>query len=103
MENQEELLKTIYICIDELNQQLPAEGKLVKAPATILVGEGGILDSLGLISFLVNTEQAITERHALIAPLLDELMAEHVGQHPFHSLSSLAAWVAARATEKKAV
>lgn len=88
--------------MDELNQQLPEGGKLTKSPETILVGEGGALDSLGLITLLVNIEEALNAKHNISAPLLDELMAEHSGEHPFHTIASLLAWLHASSAVSKA-
>jgi D-alanine--poly(phosphoribitol) ligase subunit 2 len=84
----------IHAAIDELNQQLPEGGKLQKAPAAVLVGDGGVLDSLGLITLLVDIEQALAEKLSIVVPLLDELMAAREGQHTFHSVGALTQWVA---------
>ena len=96
MANQAELQNSIHACIDELNQQLPESGKLTKSADTILVGEGGVLDSLGLITLLVNIEEALNTTSNISAPLLDELMAEHNGEHPFHTIATLLAWLHTR-------
>ena len=92
MEQSDEIVQTIYVCMEELNHQLPADGRLLLSPKTILVGDGGALDSLGLITLLVNIEQVLLEKQGLTVALLDTLMAEHAGTHPLHTVSTLAAW-----------
>ena len=93
MEAPDAILKTIYGCIDELNQQLPENGRLVKSAETVLAGDGGVLDSLGLITLLVDIEQVLAERHGITVALLDVLMAEHENQATIHTVAALLDWV----------
>lgn len=90
----EAVLSIVYDCLAELNRQLPADQQLAAAPDTVLVGEGGNLDSLGLITFLVSLEDAVQSRLGLAPALVDEeRMADPSG--PYRTLGSLAAWMAA--------
>ena len=93
MNEKDEIIKVIYVSMRELNYQLPQERKLIEALDTILVGEGGVLDSLGLITLLVNIEQALSKKCYLAVALVDVLMAEHEGEHPFHDVTALTNWV----------
>lgn len=102
MSDQKDIAGIIDGCIEELNQQLPEEAKLVRSSTSILVGEGGTLDSLGLITLLVNVEQALAEKCGISVSLLDELMAEHAGEHPFHTVASLLEWVDRCGSHRKA-
>jgi hypothetical protein len=56
-----DVLKVIYESISDLNMQLPAERQIDKSPASVLFGEGGRLDSLGLSNFIVITELKLYE------------------------------------------
>jgi acyl carrier protein len=55
------LLESIYGTVDQLNRQLPDGSQLEKAGNTVLTGEGGHLDSLGLINFIVALEQKLRD------------------------------------------
>ena len=91
--NKEEIQDTIHLYIDELNQQLPENGKQEKSPSAILIGEGGVLDSLSLVTLLVNIEQALSDKISIKVPLLDTLMSLGDGQNPFKTISALTEWI----------
>ena len=77
----------IYNRIEELNRQLPAELKLKNSLDTILVGEGGILDSLGLITLVVSLEEAMEEVGVHTALLEEEFLVDSEG--PLRTVGSL--------------
>ncbi|TKJ17317.1 hypothetical protein CEE44_02155 [Candidatus Woesearchaeota archaeon B3_Woes] len=56
MDRSEKILKAIYDAIDEVNDQLPKEQRLLKNKNTTLFGK---LDSLGLVNFIILVEQNI--------------------------------------------
>jgi len=77
-----------FKCIEELNNQLPPESRLQKSLDAILVGEGGTLDSLGLITFIVSLEEALEEETGVHMALLEEeLLVDSNG--PFRTVGSL--------------
>ena len=51
--------ETIYKAVDEVNKTLPKDRQLEKNHATVLFGPSGILDSLGLVTFIVTVEQQL--------------------------------------------
>jgi hypothetical protein len=53
-------LDLIFEVIDEVNGQLPPDSRLEKAPETVVVGEGGVLDSLGVTNFLITLEEKVS-------------------------------------------
>jgi acyl carrier protein len=55
------VLRVMYESISEVNLQLPENQRMERSLATILLGEGGKLDSLGLVNFIVITEQKLEE------------------------------------------
>jgi len=91
--NKQEIRDIIHLFIDELNQQLPDNGKQDKSPSATLIGEGGVLDSLSLVTLLVNIEQALSDKDSIKAPLLDTLMSPGDGQNPFKTISALTDWI----------
>ena len=87
------ILAVIYDTIREFNGQLPPRQRLACAPETVLVGDGGVLDSLGLINLLVLLEEALSAHVGTRIVLLDELYMSAVNG-PFRTVGSLANHVA---------
>ena len=52
--NGKKILEIIYDTIDEVNESNPDEMKLAKSLKTIIIGNGGVLDSLGIINFIIS-------------------------------------------------
>ena len=67
-----DILQSIYDTVEEVNRQLPNEQQLQRSPDTIIVGDGGVLDSLGVISFLVALEDRLSRETGNAITLLDE-------------------------------
>jgi hypothetical protein len=55
--DRQQALGLIYEAIDRVNQQLPPGARLARSPATIIVGSGGSLDSLGIVTFVLTLEE----------------------------------------------
>jgi acyl carrier protein len=55
------ILKVIYESVSELNLQLSEGQRIENAPAAVLFGAGGKLDSLALANFIVITEQRLED------------------------------------------
>jgi acyl carrier protein len=95
--DRERVLELIYDTIDLVNRQLPPAKRLARSPATIIVGTGGSLDSLGIVNFVVALEEKAGDAIGRPLRLLDaELISTENG--PFHSVDSLSKHVAAVAT-----
>lgn len=77
----------VYKCVEELNRQLPAELKLQSSLDAILVGEGGVLDSLGLITLIVSLEEAMEGAGVHIVLLEEEFLVDSKG--PLRTIGSL--------------
>ena len=77
----------VYKCIEELNRQLPAELKLQSSLDAILVGEGGVLDPLGLITLIVSLEEAMEEVGVHTTLLEEEFLVDSKG--PLRTVGSL--------------
>tara|TARA_Y100000758_G_C16001128_1_gene404129 strand:+ start:694 stop:999 length:306 start_codon:yes stop_codon:yes gene_type:complete len=86
------ILEAIYSAIDEINNQLPTAQQLAKQKDTIILGEGGTLDSLVAIQLLVAIEEHIAASVGGNVDLMDEnLLSLQDGS--LQSLSSLTSFI----------
>lgn len=93
MADRKAIVDVIYTVIDELNETLPEDLKLDKAPQTVLFGQGGKLDSLGLVNLVVAVEQQVGDTFGKPISITDErAMSER--NSPFRSVDSLADYIA---------
>lgn len=84
----------IYDAIDRVNPQLEKSRRLQKAENTLLLGDGSNLDSMGLISFTVEVEQAIQDRFGKDVNLAEILTASgDASESPLRSIGSLAGYL----------
>jgi acyl carrier protein len=51
--------RIVFRAIDRVNEVQPDDNVLAKSPATILIGEGGQLDSMGFVNFVAALEEEI--------------------------------------------
>lgn len=61
MTQRERITRAVYDAIDEINEQLPRARRLGKSTEAALLGPGGRLDSLGVVSLIAATQQKIEE------------------------------------------
>lgn len=83
MDKTSEVLEVIIACVAELNKQLPPGGKLVTSINTTLIGEGGSLDSLALVTLIASIEQSLSERLSIDLPLIDEVIGDYQSDSPW--------------------
>ncbi len=88
----EKIIAAIYSAIDDFNSQFPDDRPIEKAPQTKLYGDGGVLDSLGLINIIVAVEAKIDELLDAQISLADEKALSQT-QSPFKSVESLASYI----------
>ena len=86
------ILETIYDSMDELNEQLSNERQLTKSTKTVLFGNNGQLDSLGLVNLLVIIEQNIEEEFDVSITIADE-RAMSQKHNPFRTIGALATYI----------
>lgn len=86
-------IELIFDVIDELNEQFP-ERQLEKSTNTQLLGEGSALDSLGLVSLIVNVEEKIEQRFGCSVTLVDE-RAMSLSHSPFRTVETFADYIVA--------
>ena len=92
MQVEEKIRQTIFSAIDELNEQLPAGSKLVKSTETVLFGNDGSLDSLGLVNLIVITEQKLEEVFEVSLTLADERAISQKNS-PFKTVKTLVSYI----------
>ena len=73
MINNGKIIQSIMDAIDEINERYPEEKRLSKSVDTVLTGESGKLDSLGLVSFVVAVEERIQNDLGVNISLADEM------------------------------
>jgi acyl carrier protein len=89
MNNSETVLAAIYRAIDWINEELPVDRKIIKAPETRLLGPESVLDSMHLVTLIVTIEREIQEAFGVALTLADE-RALSMKSSPFRSIQSLA-------------
>ena len=94
-----QIIKIIYDAIDELNNELDDEFKLVKSEKTALFGKSSSLDSLGLINLVVAVEQNIEDEFDVTITLADE-RAMSQEKSPFMNIGSLVEYIGILLNEK---
>lgn len=92
MKNSEQILQVVFSAVDDINQLLPPEKNLEKSKDTVLFGNGGNLDSLGLVNLIVATEQAIEEELGEPITLADEKAMSQTNS-PFKTIESLVNYI----------
>ena len=89
------ILTAIYRAVDWINEELPADRRLIKAPETRLLGTQSVLDSMQLVSLIVTTEREIEDVFGVALTLADE-RALSMKSSPFRSVRALADYIALR-------
>lgn len=88
MTMREMVKETIFECIERLNRERPEDDRVPASLETLLLFEGGALDSLELVSLVVDLEEALSERFSCAITLTDdEAMSRE--DSPFASVRSL--------------
>lgn len=88
----DEILKTVYSAIDEINDTLPKNKHLEKKEETIIFGTDGKLDSLGLVNFIVNVESLIYDKFEKSIIIADE-KAMSMQNSPFRNIKVLCEYI----------
>lgn len=77
MDKSSEVLDVIFECVAELNKQLLPAERLQPSLDAVLIGEGGTLDSLGLVTLIASIEQSLSEHLSIDLPLIDEVIGDY--------------------------
>lgn len=82
----------IYPVVDEIRQSLPQGVDLQRSPATVLFGNGAVLDSVNLVNFIL----AVEERVETLTGKQIRLVTENAmsrSKSPFKTLQSMSDYV----------
>ena len=71
--------RLILSVMDRMNAFLPPAERIPSEPGTVLLGEGGRLDSLGIANFIVSVEEALEQELGRSVPLSDQDLNELFG------------------------
>ena len=61
MASRSEILEMVLAAVQALNEERPESGQMLLSEATLLFGEGAQLDSLSLVSVIVDIETAVSD------------------------------------------
>lgn len=88
----EKILEAIFKAVESANIMLLPDQQLKKTEETTLFGKGGALDSMALVSFIVDVEQILQSEQGLVVQLTSEkAMAQE--RSPFRTIGSLADFI----------
>lgn len=82
----------LFPALEEINETQGENEQLLKSPDTILFGEGALLDSVGLVSFIVTVERTVEEVTGKTITLASE-KAFSRKQSPFRTVETLAKYI----------
>jgi acyl carrier protein len=82
----------IYKAVDAFNEQSETKHQLNKSPATVLFGKGGQLDSLALVTLIIEVEEKVADELGVSIVLADERALSQKNS-PFLTLQTLTQYV----------
>jgi len=85
--------RAVFRAIDEINQARAREQRLEKSSDTVLMGESGRLDSLGLVNLVVAVEEQVAEEFGVTINIADT-RARLQTANPYQTVSSLVEYIA---------
>jgi acyl carrier protein len=88
----ERVSEAIYKAVDAFNEQSGKNHQLKKQPATILFGKGGQLDSLALVTLIIEVEEKVADELGVPIVLADERALSQKNS-PFLTLQTLTQYV----------
>lgn len=98
MQGKDEILAIIYTAMDSLNDELPEDAKIPLAPDTRLFGADATIDSLSLVSVIVDVETEASDQLGFPVVLTDDrAISQEVS--PFTSPGALADYIIVLAAE----
>jgi acyl carrier protein len=97
----DELLQMIIDTTRELASEQGIDVGTALTPETRLFGEGGLLDSMALVSLVVAVEQGIEDKYAVSVALADEKALSQRAS-PYRTIGTLAAYAAGELESRRA-
>jgi acyl carrier protein len=65
--------------LQRMNAFLPSAEQIPSTPDTVLIGDGGHLDSLGIANFIISVEESVEQELGRELPLSDQDLTEIFG------------------------
>lgn len=96
----EEIVEVIYDAVRRTNELRPPDDQIPCREDVQLFGSGGVLDSLGLVSFILDIEDAIATQGGVQMVLADD-KAMSQRRNPFRDVAVLADYIACRLEENQ--
>jgi acyl carrier protein len=95
----DEALTIVLAALENLNQEFEPEDRVQVSPETRLFGSDAVIDSLSLVSIIVDVEQAVADKTGAAVSLTDD-RAINQEASPFRSPATLADYIATIANER---
>ena len=89
--NQNEIQEVVLRAIRNINMARKPEAQLEASPTARLFGAGSPLDSLGLVSLLIDIEEALQDRGQNVT--LSDAKAMSQARSPFRSVDALVTYI----------
>lgn len=88
MYEKECIMQIIFDIVEEFNDHIEHKIDIQSGGAAVLFGHDGVLDSLGLVAFIVAVEQALEDQLGVTIALADE-RALSQSKSPFRTIETL--------------
>jgi acyl carrier protein len=96
----QEIIAIVLNQVDQLNETFPDNQKITINESTVLFGNGSSIDSLSLVSVIVDLEMLFSEEHGFDISLTDDrAMTREIS--PFDSVTSLVDYIFEIISEKQ--
>jgi acyl carrier protein len=93
MSSKSNIEKVVFACVERLNEQLPAESRIKSDLQTVIVGDGASLDSLSMITLLIDIEDNVAAELGIKIKILEEGLAASEGGFRFATINQLVEWI----------
>jgi hypothetical protein len=93
--NRGQILEIVFTAVTRTNQLRAADAQIPQREDVALFGEGGHLDSLGLVSFVLDVEDLVNEATGQSLVLSDD-RAMSQSRSPFRTVGAFVDYVAQR-------
>ena len=93
--------RLVWRAFDEVSAELALDRQIARSPDTVLYGEGGVFDSLGLVSLIVEIEAAVVDEYGVTLSLANNRALSQQNS-PFRTVATLLDYVVAQVKEAQA-
>ncbi len=90
--DKQQIAGTILRALEAINEEKPEPDRFAAGLDTLLFGPGGVLDSLSLVSLIVDVETAVADASGRQISLTDD-RAMSQPEYPFGSVSLLTKYI----------